>query len=357
MVRPIPEERQLAIIDLLQHNASRSEIKLRFPGVGSSTITRLRKKILVPGNRPSGGRPQSVSEQTQRYIRRLLRTDELDGPQTIQRYLGLIGVELTVHGIRKLLKIMGFKAKRKIKTNFVSNRNKRLRLRWAKKHRHLTVNQWRQWIFSDETRVSMRGSDGTSYFWTDGGDILLPHQIEPQVQGDGGSVMFWGCITAEGPRYGSIITEGTVNSKAYIDILKTSLVDTLEYYNMDRKEVRFQQDNATPHTAESTKKWFSANSFPTQKILDWPAQSPDLNPIEHLWHQLKQKLYAYPTHPTSTHEIESRIETEWYKVSKKQCLRYIDSMPKRIAKVIKAKGGPIRGYPIFLLFTCFQFLL
>ena len=343
MVHSIPQERELAITSLLLNNASHSDIMSRFPSVGSSTITRLRKKIFLDNTGPRRGRRQLVSEQTQRYIARLLRTGELEGPAGIQRYLKSIGVKMTLPGIRKMLKRMGFKAKRKVNTNFVSHTNRGIRLAWAKRHQHLTVEQWRSWIFSDETRVNMWGSDGNSHFWTDGDDILLPHQIQPHVQGDGGSVMFWGCITAEGPGYGTSITQGTINTQVYTHILETSLLDTLEYYDMDRKDVRFQQDNASPHTSAPTKRWLRDNGFSTKDILDWPAQSPDLNPIEHLWYQLKRKLNAYPTHPSNTHELEARIETEWYKITKEECLRYIDSMPKRISKVIKAKGGPIRG--------------
>ncbi|KAG2199790.1 hypothetical protein INT46_003552 [Mucor plumbeus] len=168
----------------------------------------------------------------------------------------------------------------------------------------------------------MWGSDGKSYYWTDGATDLLPHQIESHVQGDGGSVLFWGLITAEGPGYGSTITEGNVNTEVYIDILKTSLLDTLEYYGLDRKSFRFQQDNATPHT-----------SVPT---------NPDLNPIEHVWNQLKRRLNAYPARATAIAELEARIHQEWYKFTKEDCLKYIDSMPNRIKAVIRSKGGPTR---------------
>ncbi|KAG2189540.1 hypothetical protein INT46_007371 [Mucor plumbeus] len=79
----------------------------------------------------------------------------------------------------------------------------------------------------------MWGSDGNSYYWSDGGDILQPYQTEPHVEGDGGSVLFWGCITANGPGYGTTVMDGSVDSTVYVDILQTSLLDTLEYYDMN----------------------------------------------------------------------------------------------------------------------------
>jgi hypothetical protein len=111
---------------------------------------------------------------------------------------------------------MGFKPRRKIKTNFISKKNKPLRLAWAKKHQHITVDQWRQWVFSDKTRVNLWGSDGNSYYWSDGGDILQPYQTEPHVEGDDGSVLFWGCITANGPGYGTTVMDGSVDSTVYM---------------------------------------------------------------------------------------------------------------------------------------------
>ena len=76
--------------------------------------------------------------------------------------------------------------------------------------------------------------------------------------------------------------------------------------------------------------------------MDWSAQSPDLNPIEHVWYPLKRRLNAYPTRPTTKEELEQRIVTEWYKLTEKGCVKYIDNMPARINAIIKSKGGPTK---------------
>jgi transposase len=159
------------------------------------------------------------------------------------------------------------------------------------------------------------------------------------VQGNGDGVMFWSCISGDGPGYGTSIIDGTIDSNEYVEILKTSLMQTLEYYGKQVKDIRFQQDKATPHKSNITKAWFSQNGFSVDEILDWPPQSPDLNPIEHVWGELKRHLDAYPNRPTTKEELADRISNEWYKFTKEDCLKYIDSMSKRIGTVIKSRGG------------------
>jgi hypothetical protein len=70
----------------------------------------------------------------------------------------------------------------------------------------------------------------------------------------------------------------------------------------------------------------------------WPAQSPDLSPIEHVWEYLKKKLSEYEVKPNGILELWEHVEVEWKKIPEDLCVCLIESMPRRIAAVIKAKG-------------------
>jgi hypothetical protein len=73
--------------------------------------------------------------------------------------------------------------------------------------------------------------------------------------------------------------------------------------------------------------------------MDWPAQSSDINPIEHLWHHLKRKVAGYEIPPERTLKFWDRAEEEWNKIPPEVCQNLIESIPRCMEAVIKAKGG------------------
>ncbi len=99
----------------------------------------------------------------------------------------------------------------------------------------------------------------------------------------------------------------------------------------------FQQDLAPAHTAKGTKSWFNDHGV---TVLDWPANSPDLNPIENLWGIVKRKMRD--TRPNNADELKATVKETWASIPPQQCHKLTTSMPRRIEAVIKAKGAPTK---------------
>ncbi|KAG1577301.1 hypothetical protein G6F47_013145 [Rhizopus delemar] len=110
-----------------------------------------------------------------------------------------------------------------------------------------------------------------------------------------------------------------MNANVYQHILDTTLRDTMQYYNFNWSNVYFQHDNDPKHKAKSTMDWL--DNHQVRYISDWPAQSPDLNPIEHVWHQLKLKLSCYERRAKNTDELWERVEKVWNGFDKDLCQR------------------------------------
>jgi hypothetical protein len=218
-----------------------------------------------------------------------------------------------VETVRRGLKKAGMKAVVKKKRPLLSKRHRQERLDFAIQHKDWTVEDWKKVIWSDETKVNRLGSDGRKWVWKKAGEGLSDRLVEGTLKYGGGSVMVWGCMMWDGVGYATKI-DGRMDGDLYILILQDDLQASMEFYNKDKADIIFQQDNDPKHTCKKAKAWFKDHHI---KVLPWPAQSPDLNPIEHLWGHLKRRLGEYEQVPTGILELWERIEVEWERYPKK----------------------------------------
>ena len=223
----------------------------------------------------------------------------------------------------------------KKKCPMLSKHHKREQLDFAHSHKEWTLEDWKRVIWSDETKVNCLGSDGRKWVWKRAGEPLTDRLVEGTKKFGGGSVMVWGCMTWDGVGLACKI-DGRMDSDLYCQIMEEDLQGTLSYYNKFPDHIIFQQDNDPKHTSKKAQKWFDTHGI---EVMKWPAQSPDLNPIEHLWNHVKRKLGEYEEPPNSVNELWEHFQEEWEGIDASVCQNLIESMHRRIEAVLKAKGG------------------
>lgn len=186
-----------------------------------------------------------------------------------------------------------------------------------------------QMIFSDEKKFNLDGPDGFNGYWR---DLRKEEQYFTTRNFGGGSCMVWAGFCASG-KLDLAFTSFKMNSKDYIQVLETRLLPFLRRFR--RKKFTFQQDNAAIHTSKETKQWIKDHKI---DLLDWPARSPDLNPVENLWGILVRRIYAEGKQYATVDELKSAILEAWGNIEKTVLENLVNSMPNRMFQVINRNG-------------------
>lgn len=156
------------------------------------------------------------------------------------------------------------------------------------------------------------------------------------------TIMVWGAIWVGG-RSDLVIMERDGDSKgngystrSYLDALEKGLLPDYKPGGF------FQQDNAKIHVSRNAQEWFERHGI---WVIDWPAHSPDMNPIEHVWkamkgilHRLHPEIHLLKKNKADIVQLKEWIDEAWWLVPQSLIDTIIESMPNRLAALRKAKG-------------------
>jgi len=252
---------------------------------------------------------------------------------------------LAPRNVQTRLREQGLITKKKVKKPAMTTDHKKARLVWAKEKIQWEKKRWDGVLWSDESPFTVWPSPRCGKVWVHKRKGLDPRQIEGTKKHGGGHITVWGCFSASG--VGTLKrVEGTLKAKGYHSILVKEVLPELRNRSQNEHPELvwlFQQDNASVHTAHECMDYMRRKEDEEGfKVLDWPSQSPDLNPIENLWSTLKLHLSKRKVKPKNKDELWTQLQEEWANLKDDMLKRLVESMPQRCKDVIAAHGGPTR---------------
>ena len=307
-------------------------------GVSRGTITRLAARYRVRGtvdDLPRSGRPRVTTPVQDRHIRTShLRYRFLPATSTAVVTPGRENDRISAQTVRNRLADYGIRARHPYHGLRLTPPRRRYRAHWAHQHLRWTQNQWNTVLFSDESRFCLDRPDGRMRCYRRRGERYSDACVLERDRFGGPSVMVWGAISFHG-RSELIRVQGNLTGHRYRDEILAPVV--VPFFNANRNVTLFQQDNARCHTARVSMRYLDEQHV---RVLPWPAFSPDLSPIEHLWDVLDRRVRRRD--PQNADQLEEFLRQEWEAIPLHEIQNLIRSMRRRCTTVVNANGGHTR---------------
>ncbi len=303
---------QKTIIDTLHKEGKPQTLISKEAGCSRSAVSKhVNRKLSV---RKKCGRKRCTTNQENRRLMRIVKNlGELHKEWTEA------GVEASRATTHRRVKEFGYSCRQR-------------RLTWAKEKKNWTVAQWSKVLFSDESKFCISFGNQGPRVWRKGGEAHSRSCLKSSVKFPQ-SVMIWGAMTSAG--VGPLcFLKTNVTAPVYQEILEHFMLPSADQLFKDADLIFIL---APAHTVKNTKSWLNDHGV---GVLDWPANSPDLNPRENILGIVKRKMRN--KRPKNSDELKATVKETWASIPPQQCHKLITSMPRRIEAVIKAKGSPTK---------------
>jgi transposase len=219
------------------------------------------------------------------------------------------------------------------KKPFVSKKNQNKRKKWCRERINWTVDEWKKVLWSDESPFVFRFNQ-KERVWKLMDEKFHPSLLTGTVKHDD-KIMVWGCFSWYGTgRLYKI--RGTMEKMQYKNIIQRQMLTSAEELYPDGDYI-FQQDNDPKHTSKVVKRYLE---YKNVNVLHWPAQSPDLNPIENLWSILDKM--AKDRRPQTDDQLFEILEDTWKSIPITYLKNLVESMPRRCQAVLDNDGLPTK---------------
>ena len=311
-------------------------------GIKPSTASDIWKRYKKTGsvkNLQRSGRPQKLNERGKRAIMREVLKDR---KKPFTQVAKDVPDDISTSTVRKVAASEGYHRRVARKATFLTDLQKKKRLRWAEDFDGIDDQEWDNLCSSDECYIELDDSKGRIYVTRSADEEYDENCLVPKFKQSPVKVMVWACVM-RGVKGPLVVLEypggkgGGMNTDRYISqVLEAHLGPFYHRMEKERPGIVFQQDGAPSHTAKVTKKWLADHGI---DLFPHPPNSPDLNPIEPLWHDLKTIIRGAPHLPTTVPKLIKAVQDAWEKLPIADIDKHIKTMPDRVQAVLAAKGG------------------
>lgn len=328
------------IVALIESGRSQRDVA-RSLNHSQSTVQRVYHRFRETGlmvRRAGSGRRRKTSRQEDRFmVMSALRNRHQTAVDIKKIAQNQLNVRISEWTVRRRLQESNLRAYRPATGPKLHPHHRAARLDFARLHVNWSLEQWSRVLFSDECRMCLRSDDRRGRVLRRPGERYAQCAFSERVSYGGGSIMFWGGISMEARTELVFIERGSLTAARYVEECLEEHV--LPYAGFIGDGFLLMQDNARPHTAASTRQYLEEVGIDT---MDWPALSPDLNPIEHVWDELKRRVRSREHVPNNIAELKIALVEEWENIPQETLKKLIRSMKNRMEATIQARGGNTR---------------
>lgn len=305
--------------------------------VSKSAISRLWNRFQETGTvkqRQGQGRPLATTAREDRFVVQLARRNRsFNATKLRAEFAAGTGQLVSSQTVRNRLHSAGLYARRPMVVLPLTDHHKRARLAWANDHLHWGDFEWGRVLFTDESRFTLQPDNRRVRIWRERGTRRNPQFAVERPQYEGGGVMVWAGISTDGRTDLHFVRNGTLNAQRYRDEILEPTV--LPYAAAMGEHFILMDDNARPHRANIINNWLEDVGI---ERMDWPANSPDGNPIEHAWDALGRRIADREIPPRTLPELTAALTEEWNRIPQEFINNLINSMHDRCQTFINVRG-------------------